>query len=68
MAKLTAPVRVEGIIRAILVLRGHRVLLDEMLSELYGVETKVLTRPLNATGPGFRLISCSSSPPPSGTV
>jgi len=42
VAKLTAPVRVEGIIRAILVLRGHRVLLDEMLSELYGVETKVL--------------------------
>ena len=42
MAKLTAPVRVEGIIRAILVLRGHRVLLDEMLAELYGVETKVL--------------------------
>jgi hypothetical protein len=42
VAKLTAPVRVEGITRAILVLRGHRVLLDDVLAELYGVETKVL--------------------------
>jgi len=42
VAKLKAPVRVEGITSAILVQRGHRVLLDEALAELYGVETKVL--------------------------
>lgn len=42
MAKVKTPVRVEGITRVILVLRGHRVLLDEALAELYGVETKVL--------------------------
>jgi hypothetical protein len=42
VAKLNAPVRVEGITRAIVLLRGHRVLLDEALAELYGVETKVL--------------------------
>jgi hypothetical protein len=44
VAKLTAPVRVEGITRAILVLRGHRVLLDQALAELYGVETRVLVQ------------------------
>lgn len=42
VAKVKTPVRVEGITRVILVLRGHRVLLDEALAELYGVETKVL--------------------------
>jgi len=42
VAKLKTPVRVERITRTILVLRGHRVLLDEVLAELYGVETKVL--------------------------
>jgi hypothetical protein len=42
VAKLKTPVRVDGITGAILVQRGHRVLLDETLAELYGVETKVL--------------------------
>ena len=42
MAKLKTPARIEGITGAILVQRGHRVLLDETLAELYGVETKVL--------------------------
>ena len=32
------------IARTILVLRGHRVLLDEALAELYGVETRVLVQ------------------------
>ena len=35
---------VENISRAILVLRGHRVLLDQTLAELYGVETRVLVQ------------------------
>jgi hypothetical protein len=39
---LKVPARIEGITGAILVQRGHRVLLDETLAELYGVETKVL--------------------------
>ena len=34
----------ERIERAILVLRGHRVMLDADLAELYGVETKVLNQ------------------------
>jgi hypothetical protein len=42
VAKLKTPARIEGITGAILVQRGHRVLLDETLAELYGVETRVL--------------------------
>ena len=38
----SALVAVERIERAILVLRGHKVMLDSDLAELYGVETKVL--------------------------
>ena len=34
----------QDIARAILALRGQRVLLDEVLAELYGVETKVLVQ------------------------
>ena len=37
-------VPVEGITRAILVLRGHRVILDRDLAALYGVETRVLNQ------------------------
>jgi ORF6N domain len=38
----TAPVPVEHITQSILLLRGHKVLLDTDLAELYGVATKVL--------------------------
>ena len=38
----TAPVPVEHITQSILVFRGHKVLLDTDLAELYGVATKVL--------------------------
>jgi len=34
MTKSNTPVLVEGIVRAIVVLRGHRVLLDTELAEL----------------------------------
>ena len=40
----TALVPVERIVRAVHVVRGERVLLDEDLAELYGVETKVLNQ------------------------
>jgi hypothetical protein len=39
-AKHPAPVPVQDITRAILVLRGHKVLLDAELAALYGVSTK----------------------------
>ena len=39
-----APVPVERIERAILFLRGHKVMLDSDLSALYGVETRVLVQ------------------------
>jgi ORF6N domain-containing protein len=40
MTKSKAPVLVEGIVRAILVLRGHKVLLDTELAALYDVSVK----------------------------
>jgi hypothetical protein len=49
-SELSAPTRrralvpVEHITRAILILRGHRVLLDSKLAALYGVETRVLNQ------------------------
>ena len=39
-----SPVPAERIERAILVLRGHKVILDSDLAALYGVETKALNR------------------------
>ena len=39
-----APFPVEDITRVILILRGHRVLLDSELAALYGVETRVLNQ------------------------
>ena len=38
------PMRVDQIDRAILILRGHRVLLDSDLAALYGVEAKALNQ------------------------
>jgi DNA-binding XRE family transcriptional regulator len=40
--KHASPVPVEQIGRSILILRGHRVLLDSELARIYGVETRVL--------------------------
>jgi hypothetical protein len=40
VASVKALVQTEDITRAILVLRGHRVLLDTELATLYGVTTK----------------------------
>jgi hypothetical protein len=42
VARTRAPVAVNDIARAILVLRGHRVILDSDLAALYGVTTKRL--------------------------
>jgi len=50
------------ITRAILLLRGHRVILDAELATLYGVSTKALNQASSATPSGFRKISCSGSP------
>src|SRR5258708_23340816 len=43
-AKLSAAVDTSAIMGNILVIRGHRVLLDSDLASLYQVETKALTR------------------------
>jgi hypothetical protein len=42
MKKNPAPIPIERISNSIFILRGHKVLLDESLADLYGVATKVL--------------------------
>ena len=44
--KASAAIPAERVERSILVLRGHKVLLDADLAKLYGVETKVLLQAL----------------------
>jgi hypothetical protein len=46
-------VAVEHITRAILILRGHRVLLDNELAALYGVETRVLNQAVKRNAERF---------------
>jgi phage regulator Rha-like protein len=48
-----AAVSVEHITRAILILRGHRVLLDNELAALYGVETRVLNQAVRRNAERF---------------
>jgi hypothetical protein len=52
--------RVDQIDRAILILRGHRVLLDSDLAALYGVEAKVLNQASAGMPSGFQRTSCSN--------
>jgi phage regulator Rha-like protein len=53
MARDKAPVRTEDITRAILVLRGHRVLQDSELATLYGVTTKRLNEQIKRNADRF---------------
>jgi hypothetical protein len=67
-AKALALVPAEHITRAILILRGHNVLLDTELSELYRVATKVLLQAVKRN-----VVRCpedfiSSSSPKSGRL
>ena len=49
----TAPVPVKHITQSILVFRGHKVLLDVELAELYGVPTKVLNQAVKRNAERF---------------
>jgi hypothetical protein len=49
----TEPIRLDQIDGAILILRGHRVLLDSDLAALYGVEVKVLNQAVGRNGERF---------------
>jgi hypothetical protein len=53
MAKAKTPVPVEGITRSILVLRGHKVLLDTELAALYGVPTKAFNQAVKRNAERF---------------
>ena len=52
-AERSAPVPVEQINRSILILRGHRVLLDSELAALYGVTTKRLNEQVKRNAERF---------------
>lgn len=43
-SRAKAPIAADGIEQSILILRGHKVLLDSTLAALYGVQTKVLVQ------------------------
>jgi hypothetical protein len=53
---------VERIERAILLIRGQKVILDRDLAELYEVETRALVQGVTRNRTRFRMISCFSSP------
>ena len=55
----------DHITRAILILRGHRVLLDAELATLYGVSTKRFNEQIRRNRERSQKTSCSSSPPKS---
>jgi ORF6N domain len=57
---------VKGIEKSILVIRGERVMLDEDLAKLYGVEVRALIQAVNATQRGSRMTSGFSLPKTSG--
>ena len=47
------PIQIEQIDRAILILRGHQVLLDSDLAALYGVEAKTLNQAVRRNAQRF---------------
>jgi hypothetical protein len=51
--KISAAIDTEAILRSIVVIRGHRVLLDSELASLYEVETKALTRAVRRNADRF---------------
>ena len=51
--KHASPVPAEQIGRSILILRGHRVLLDSKLARIYGVETRVLNQAVKRNAERF---------------
>lgn len=53
MVKNASIVAASQIERAILLLRGEKVILDEVLAQLYGVETRTLVQAVNRNVEGF---------------
>jgi hypothetical protein len=51
--KRVSPAPVERIVRSILILRGHRVLLDSELARIYRVETRALNQAVKRNGERF---------------
>jgi len=60
MDKTTSIIPVELIEKSILLIRGQKVLLDEDLAKLYGVETKILNQAVKRHIKRFPKILCSN--------
>jgi hypothetical protein len=54
MPKRVSVIPAQRIEQAILILRGHKVMLDRDLAELYGVPTKVLNQAVRRNAARFR--------------
>ncbi len=52
-------VTVDLVEQKIYLIRGHKVMLDRDLAELYGVETRVLNQAVRRNIEGSLMISCS---------
>ena len=52
---------IERIASSIYLVRGQQVMIDSDLAVLYGVETKVSTKPSDGISPDFQKTSCFSS-------
>jgi len=57
----TSLIPTERITQAILLIRGHKVMLDADLATLYGVSTKALVQAVKRNAERFQQTSCSSS-------
>ena len=57
---MTLPVLSQQVEQNILLIRGHRVMLDTDMAKLYGVPTKRLTNKFSATRSDFLQILCSN--------
>ena len=60
MASKEISIPVERIEKEILLVRGEKVILDNVLADLYGVLTKQLNGLFDGTSNGFLRISCSN--------
>jgi hypothetical protein len=57
MARSAATTKLSQVEQSIILLRGHRVLLDSTLAALYGVPTKVLVQSVKRNANASRRIS-----------
>lgn len=58
----------EHVISSIIIIRNKKAMLDSMLAQLYGVETKALNQAAKGTLPAFLKILCFGYPRKNGKI